>query len=464
MKRMQGRKYVIFATVALAILMLSINSNIVATALPLIQDSLGSDLSWTAWIITIYQLTVMAVMPLMGRISDEWGRRRIFMACAAVFTFSSLLCSLAPDIKWLIVFRFMQALGGGGFIPTSMGIIADQFADKREEAIGITTSLFPIGGVFGPVLGGYLLESFSWKAVFLVNLPAGVLVVAIAYLLMDKDTESARARIDVLGALLFSASILCFMYFMTLLGGEQGPAAANINYYYLLPVLALVLLFAFVIREKNVETPIIDLALLQNRPFVIMNILNVIYGACVWGVSAFIPYYGQVVFGLPTLASGTMLTARAFGMMGMSVVSSMLLKRTRYRAPMIIGFLLTALSFIGLNPYFSPPAIMGHTVTDYWWLVIVLFVSGIGIGMVTPASNNANIDLMPHKISEISGLRGMLRQAGGVIGTSTIVLLLSRFADKAQGFKVIFIGMSIILAIITPLIKLVPNGPDQASH
>ena len=454
------RKYFIFAVASLALLMSSIDSTIVATALPSIEKSLGAGLNWTGWVITVYQLTMMTMMPLMGRISDEWGRKRVFLACVIIFTGSSLMCALSTNIYMLIFSRFLQAMGGGSLMPSAVGIVGDNFKEHRARAIGLFTSIFPLGGIIGPALGGFLLNAYSWKSIFLVNLPIGVVLIILAYVLLDKDSVATRTKVDFIGAGLFAAMIISIMYFMTRLG--EGPEiAAKLNNY-LLPVLSVVFLLLFLRREKRTTTPILDLALLRNKSFAAINLLNIIYGTCVFGIAAFIPYYAQVVYGMSNLASGALLSVRAVGMMGTAAITSMLLERTGYRLPIALGFLAFALSTIGLIPFFHVSQIMGIAISDHWWLGILVFVSGVGVGLAGPPSNNAAIELMPDKISAISGLRGMFRQTGGVFGASFIVLVLSRNPDKTAGFSFAFLCISVLLILALLLVKEVPDGLSAA--
>ncbi len=452
------RKYLIFGVASLALLMASIDATIVATALPAIQKGFGSEINWTGWVITVYQLTMMIMMPLMGRISDEWGRKRIFIACIALFTVSSYLCAQATNIFALIFFRFLQAIGGGSIMPSAIGIVGDSFHEHRARAIGLFTTIFPLGGIIGPALGGIMLSFYSWKAIFLVNVPVGLVLIFIAFFLLDTDQAVTRTEIDFAGAGLFAGAILSMMYFMTRLGESPEIAAEPVNY--LLPLLSLLFLFLFIRREKRTKTPILDLTLLRSRPFAVMNAINIIHGACILGMSSFIPYYAQTIYGMSDLTSGALLSIRAVGVMITATVTSMLIERSGYRLPMGIGFVVLIVSTLGMVPLLGAIQIPGIEISDYWRLAIVVFLAGVGVGMVSPSSNNAAIELMPEKISAISGLRGMFRGLGGVFGTSLTVLALSRFPDKEVGFTVVFIGMSVLLGLAMILLKDVPDGPN----
>lgn len=452
-----NRKYAVFFVASLALLMSSANSTIVVTALPSIQRSLSADLSWTAWIITGYQLMTLTLLPIMGRVSDQWGRKRVFLGSVAVFTLSSLLCALSTNIYLLILFRFLQAAGGSSFMPSAMGIVGDYFAGNRARAIGLFTSIFPLGGIIGPALGGWILDVAPWQAIFLVNIPIGVLILALGYFILEVDPAPLRrTRIDLAGIGLFAGAMLCVMLFLTRI--SENPLTVYSWLTWAVMALGVVLIWAFLRWEGRTDSPVLELSLLKNRTFAIINGLNLLYGACIFGLMAFIPYYAQLAYGLSNLASGSMLTARALGMIVMSAVTSMLLSRFGYRLPMAAGFLVLAASTLGLIIFHQPPVILGFNVGFFWWMAAVIFLSGVGIGLASPSSNNAAIELMPDKIAEISGLRGMFRQTGGVVGTSLMVLSLSRFQDKVAGFHAIFLVMGVLLVLAIPFIRGVPDG------
>jgi EmrB/QacA subfamily drug resistance transporter len=445
----------VFLIFFLVLLQAAINSTIVATALPDIQRDLGIDLNWTGWVITGYMLMSVTVMPLLGRISDEWGRKRVFLFCLALFLLSSWLCAVSPNIYWLIACRFLQAAGGGGLGPSIYGLAGDYFPEERARVIGMFTSIYSLGCIIGPAIGGWLLVSWSWRSVFWFNLPIGLLALVAAGILLEKDQVFKRTRQDLPGAVLFSGFLFVIIYFMTRLG--QDPSGLYNWKNWLLPALAVVFLAAFLRRESRETNPIIEMSLLKSRIFAVMNILNLVYGACFFGISTFIPYFAQAAYGFSSLASGTLLTGQALGMMGMAFVTSMLLKRTGYRIPMALGFLLLSLSTLGLAWYLRHTALFGWEIPSYGFLMSMSFVSGIGSGLTSPSSNNAAIELMPEKISAISGLRGMFRMAGGIMGVAGVVLTLSRFIDPAAGFRVVFLGLGLLLLVSLPLIREVPE-------
>ena len=157
------RRKLIFFIVAIGLFMASVDATIVATAIKPIGSSLHSTINWTAWTVTIYQLGQIIAMPVAGKISDQFGRKKVYLISAAVFTVTSLACGLSSSIGMLVAFRFIQALGGGAFMPSATGSSLDHFGRDRDKALGMFTSIFPIGGIVGPVFGGVITQEWSWR-------------------------------------------------------------------------------------------------------------------------------------------------------------------------------------------------------------------------------------------------------------------------------------------------------------
>jgi len=216
------RRWLIFAIVSLALLMASVDQTIVATALPTLQRDLHGTVNWASWTITIYALGQILVMPLAGRLGDQFGRKRIFVGAAVLFTVASLCCGLANDIYVLVALRAVQAIGGGAFMPSATGIVAEQFGRDRDRALGLFASVFPIGGILGPVLGGVVLTYWSWRGIFLVNVPIGILLVISASLLIPRTERHVRGRLDGLGILLVGTTLLPAMFGVAYLGGPSA--------------------------------------------------------------------------------------------------------------------------------------------------------------------------------------------------------------------------------------------------
>ncbi|MCX6022755.1 MAG: MFS transporter [Chloroflexi bacterium] len=458
-----NRKYLVFFIVAVTLFTTSTSMSMMIVALPVMAEALQTDLNWLGWTLTAYQLAQGAVMPLAGRISDDFGRRRVFIACIAVFTAGSLMSAFAPNVYWLIVFRVVQAIGGGSILPAASGIVSDEFKEKRTAALGLFTSIFPLGGVIGPTLGGWIVDSYSWREIFLVNAPVGVLVMLMAFVLLRPDPARAayapKRSIDFGGALLFSGSILGIMYALTMLG--KGAGGADLIVVGASFAAGVALAFALVRYENHVAEPALDMALMRTRPFLITNVFNMLYGACVFGFFAFIPLYAVQVYGMSVLDSGTLLAPRGLGMIIMSTIFAFILQRTGYRLPIYIGMGCIGAGLLLLAGEFHDVSLFGYGISDFHFLMVAVTLTGFGAGMASPAANNAAIELMPTKVAAITGLRGMFRSTGGVLGTAAIILLLSLVPDPAAGFRYMFLAVTGGLVLMLPLVMGIPDGAPR---
>ena len=200
------RRYIIFASAGLSLLMWSIDGQVVAVAFPHLIEDLHTDVLWAAWTISIYVIALTSSMPLMGNLSDTFGRKRVFLLSLILFTASSVACGLAPNIYFLVAFRFLQGIGGASFLPTSSGIVSDLFPEHRDRAIGLFTSIFPIGGILGPNLGGWIVSQYSWRYIFYINLPIGITLIVLIMILLEDSKILSRRHIDFKGAFLFFGS------------------------------------------------------------------------------------------------------------------------------------------------------------------------------------------------------------------------------------------------------------------
>jgi EmrB/QacA subfamily drug resistance transporter len=442
------RAYLIFATVAVALFMSSVDQTIVATALPTIDHDLHSRLNWTAWIITIYALGRIMVVPLVGRLGERLGRRSIFVAAVSVFTVSSLLCGLATNIGLLIVLRGLQALGGGAFIPSATGLVADHFGPNRDRAVGLFTSIVPMGAIVGPILGGVFVTYWTWRGIFFINVPIGIVLIIAALRLIPSGDAVPGTRMDLSGSALLCIALLSATLAVTYLGDAGHVATSPI---FIGLVVVAVAATAVLLARAGRPGAILPLRFLRGRGFGVMNLINFFYGGAALGFSALVPLYAQNRYGMNSLAAGTLLTARAVGMITVSGLATFALRRTGYRAPMVVGFSLSAAGLILLA--ISVP---GH-LSPHLWLSVTSLVVGIGIGLASPASNNATLELDPTQIASIAGIRVTFRQLGSITAVSVTSALLSRSADPGITQAHVFVVFAIMLLCIVPLVRLVPN-------
>ena len=335
------RRWVFFGLACLCLLMFSIDMTIVSVALRTIVEDLDTTLALAAWTMTGFTLaqTVDAAAGRQARraVRPDAGLHRL----RQLFTLGSLLCGLAPNIYVLILCRVLQALGGAGFMTSATGIVAREFPETRSRMIGLFASILPIGGIVGPNLGGFIIQQFGWREIFLVNVPIGLIAIplliwqsrASGLLTAPKRTSQSTARparlrplrrrdhLDPAGAdvprrrpgLRLHAAVL---------GADRER---------------LVLLALFVWQERRALEPVIDLSLVTRHPFLVINIFNFLFGFCVFGCFPFIPYYATVQYGMWPLESGAVLTPRSLAMIVMSTCTSLFMIRLGYRLPMVLG-------------------------------------------------------------------------------------------------------------------------------
>jgi EmrB/QacA subfamily drug resistance transporter len=447
----QPGRYVVFTIVSLALMMASVDQTIVATALPALQRDLDTHVNWSSWTISIYALGQILMMPLAGKLGDQFGRKKVFLTAAVVFTAASLCCGFASSIYMLIVLRFVQALGGGAFMPSATGIVSQQFGPDRDRAIGLFSSIFPLGGMIGPILGGLFVTYWSWRGIFLVNVPLGIILIVSGLIFIPASNWRREQRLDVRGVSLLGGTLLAAMFGVALLGDGWSPASPV---FIGLEAVAVVGLIFFARHTRRADAPVIPAEYLVGRGFGVMNLINFLFGASALGFAALVPLYAQTRYGLSTLAAGTLLSARGAGGIAAAAVAVALLRRTGYRWPMLIGFGLTAVGLVGM-------ALSPEGVSPYIWLTLAAGLTGLGMGWSTPASNNATLQLAPEQSAAVAGLRGMFRQTGAITAVSVTAAVVARASRPGLAQAHVFIVFALIMVAVLPLLKLVPDHRGQ---
>jgi len=450
------RRYLIFFTAGFSLFMYAIDGTVVAVAFPDFTRDLHTNVLWSAWTLSIFFIAVTITMPLAGNLVDSFGRKKVFLISLALFTGSSFACGLAPSIHALIAFRFVQGVGGACFLPTASGIVSDNFPENREAAIGLFSSIFSIGAVIGPNLGGWIVSRYSWRYIFYINVPIGMALMGACMLLLKESRVLVRSRVDLIGAALMSGSLLFLMFGLNLLAENFSMLTLLLSVFLIL--IGIFLSIHFIRQERKASAPILDIALLQSTPFVAANVSNLIIGISTIGAFSFVPLYAVSVHKLSTLMSGMILTPRSFAMAVAAAVTSFLLKKWGYRWPMVLGFGLMSLTTILLAPglFLREAPFFGLGTIET--LAFLLLLNGMGAGVVFPAANNACIELMPEKVATIVALRNMFRNVGAAVGVSLLTIILHVSSDNVRGFTVIFVAVGLLFLTSIPLLFLMPAG------
>jgi EmrB/QacA subfamily drug resistance transporter len=457
------RRYLVFSVVSLALLLSSISGSAISVAFPVIISDMNISLVLAGWILTAYQLVQTIVMPLGGKISEVISRRVAFIAFTLLFSVGSILCALAPNIYLLIGARVVQAIGGGGFMPCAAGIVSDEFPEARQRFIGLFSSIFPIGAIIGPNLGGWMVEAFGWRSIFWFNVPLGIVVLVLSRLLLrtGEGRNTSRNSIDFVGAGLLFGSISAFTVGVTELGNiESGTSWILVGVFL---ALGIGLIVPFLLWERRAKEPIIDLELLKKGPFLAANVYNFIYGMCALGIFSLIPFYAVSIYNMSTLQSGVLLTPRSIGMMAASTITSFSLVKWGYRKPILVGTLIVLVTMVVLAVQPQGIDIMGLQLGAAPLLFIVVGLAGIGHGTCTPAANNACIELMPDRVATITGLRGMFRILGSSFGISIATVVIHTMGDVKRAFFIVLLASAVLLIISIPTIFIMPASPNVST-
>jgi EmrB/QacA subfamily drug resistance transporter len=455
------RRYLVFFVVSLALLLSSIGGSAASVAFPVMISDLKTSLIMAGFVLSAYQLVVTVVMALAGKITDMLGKRTAFFTFTALFSAGSVLCALAPNVYVLIGARIIQALGGGGFMPCAAGIVSEEFPENRQRFIGLFSSIFPIGTIIGPNLGGWMVQSFGWRSIFWFNVPLGIVVLVLSWALLPGGQRRTRTTIDSVGAGLLFGALGALMFAFTEFDSSPLPVVKA------LAVIGAGLLYAFVRWEKRAREPIIDLDLLRQRPFLAANIYNTLYGIAALGIFSMVPLYAVSVYNMTVLESGVLLTPRSVGMIAASTITSFSLVKWGYRRPILAGTLLVGACLAGLALQPHGISLFGPALGVTPLLYLIMALCGVGHGMATPAANNACIELMPDKVATITGLRGMFRNLGSAIGIAGSTVIINSVHDMQRAYYFVFLASVAVLLFSIPFVFVMPASaiasPERAA-
>jgi EmrB/QacA subfamily drug resistance transporter len=363
---------VIYAALMLAILIAALDQTIVSTALPTIVGDLGG-LNRLSWVITAYILATTVSTPLWGKLGDQYGRKGLFQAAIVLFLIGSALCGLAQNMNELIAFRALQGLGGGGLIVLTQAIVGDVVPPReRGRYQGAFGAVFGVASVAGPLLGGFFVDNIGWRWVFYINLPIGIIALAVIAVVLPARSSRQKHRIDYLGTLLLGGAATCIV-FLTSWGGTTYPWDSGVIIG--LGVGAVVLTAAWWWSAHHAAEPVLPPRLFRNPVFSVSAAISFAAGFAMFGALAFLPLYLQVVRGVSATLSGVYLLPMVLGLLVTSITSGQLIsKRGRYKVFPIIG---TALVSVAL---FLLSRLSETTPTAVMWLYFL--VLGLGLGLI----------------------------------------------------------------------------------
>src|SRR5262245_5098657 len=349
----------VFAALFLALWLAALDQTVASTALPTMVAELGG-LSYLSWVVTAYLLTSTVAGPLYGKFGDLYGRKIVLQVAIAVFLVGSALCGIAQNMVQLMAFRALQGAGGGGLIVITIAVIGDLIPPSERWRYQVFFgSVFGTATIVGPLVGGFLVDHLSWRWIFYINLPTGILAMAVIAAVLPSRSTRRRHAIDYAGVLLLTTALSAIILF-TGLGGTTFPWGAPVMLGLLAASVAATL--AFVAVELRSREPILPMSLFGNRNFAVASGVGLIVGLSLFGAVTFLPIYLQVVKGVSASASGLLLMPMMLGMLATSVISGRIISRFgRYKLFPILGtatmtFGLGALSLLTIESSDSAPA------------------------------------------------------------------------------------------------------------
>jgi EmrB/QacA subfamily drug resistance transporter len=356
----------------LGMLLAALDQTIVSTALPTIVSELGG-LDHLSWVVTAYLLAATAATPLWGKLGDQYGRKKLFQAAIIIFLIGSALCGVAQNMPQLIGFRALQGLGGGGLMVLSMAIVGDLVTPReRGKYQGLFGAVFGATSVLGPLLGGFFTQHLSWRWVFYINLPIGVVALLVIAAVLHIPVRREKHTIDYLGTFLIASVATCLILVASLGGTTWDWGSAQIIG---LAVLAVVLLIAFVAVERRAAEPVLPLKLFRIRTFSLVAVISFVIGFAMFGAMTYLPTFLQVVHGITPTMSGVHMLPMVLGLLLTSTASGQIVSRTgRWKVFPLAGTALTAAGLLLLHRL-TPDS-------STWEMSLYFFVFGAGLGLV----------------------------------------------------------------------------------
>jgi EmrB/QacA subfamily drug resistance transporter len=454
MKTNQSKLGLVLAGLLLSILMASMDNTIVATAMGTIVGELGG-FDKFVWVTSAYMVAEMAGMPIFGKLSDMFGRKRFFIFGLIVFLIGSMLCGTAETITQLSIYRAIQGIGGGALIPIAFTIMFDTVpVEQRGKLGGLFGAVFGLSSIFGPLLGAYITDYISWKWVFYVNIPLGLLALIFIASSYKESTVHTKQKIDWWGAATLVGAVVSVMFALELGGNQYAWDSREILG--LFTVFA-VLFIAFILIERKVSEPIISFPMFKNRLFTTSNILGLLSGMAFITASVYIPIYIQGVLGGTATNSGLVLLPMMLGSVVSATGGGFLMNKWSYRRIMIIFTFIFIIGMVLLTTL--TPDTSRSLVTVY------MILTGLGIGATFSVISNAAIHHFdPSQRGSVNSTVAFVRSLGMTLGITMFGIIQRN--DFSSKLEEIFAGlgqsgMTDNPALQDPRVLLAPEARAQ---
>jgi EmrB/QacA subfamily drug resistance transporter len=419
---MSGKRlYVITATMMLSLFLASVEATIVATAMPTIVAELGG-LAIYSWAFAAFQLSSTTAIPILGKLSDIYGRRPIYLISVATFVVGSALCGFATSMEQLVIFRLVQGLGAGGIMPLAFTIIGDIFSfEQRAKIQGVFSGVWGVSSVIGPLVGGFLVDKVNWHWVFFFNIPFGFLAMIMMIAAWRDVTPRTRAQVDYAGAGLLAAGIVMLLLALSQLNEPRGWGSPA---FWIESVIAVALLTLLVWVERRTINPIFPIPLFRDRLFTAATGHGLLSGFALFGTTAFIPFFAQSVLGVSATAAGATLTPQLISWVIGSIISSRLLLRYGYRSIAMVGVSLLVVGSAMMTQ------VSAHI--PLWYMYVAMGICGLGMGFTIPSFTIAvQSSVARQSMGTATSMLQFSRNIGGAIGVSVLGVALTLRLDEA---------------------------------
>ncbi len=417
-----GRRRAIVSLAVIAATLLEIvDTTIVNVSLPNIQGNFGVTVNEGAWIVTGYIIANVVVIPITPWLAARFGRRQYFFASIVIFTIASLMCGMAPSFGALVFWRLVQGMGGGGLISTSQAILRDTYPlEEQGTAQGIFAMGVIVGPALGPVLGGWITDNLTWRWIFFINLPIGILAATLIWLYLRNPSEPQHdRRLDWIGLGLLAVGLGAMQYVLD--QGQQYDWFSDGNIL-AMAIVAVVGIGSFIVWTLRSAIPVVDLHVLRLRQVAAGSVLGAVLGISLYGTILVLPQYLENSLGFTATLSGETMLVRALAVMLFTPITAMIASRglIDVRMNVAIGFVLLAVSNWMLAGVTTPQSQFGS-------FVVALIVSGIGLSQIFVPLSMAVLGGVPNKdVPATSAFFNLSRQVGGSIATAVLVTLLVR--------------------------------------